>query len=125
MSTASIPAKPIPVTPAEFLIHLRDKVAELRRIRAGLDNVLLGAGWIVANTGVHYAFDVEGGKATNPRVVSVERATRFSERDAQAVAASVKNGADNPGHAVHIRDALDAQIAEYDNLAKALESQTA
>lgn len=100
----------------EILESFNGSMLELLALRRSLQNVILGQGWIV-RTGGEFAlsFTINGSSASNPQVSSLNKATRFSERDAKAVAALVQNGNGEVGEAVHINTAVEESIQ---NLAK-------
>jgi len=97
---------------AEVLETLRASEAELARRDRGLQNVLLGCGYVVRCDGVCLTFDVDAKTrvASNPRVTSASRAHRFTQRDAETLAAVTKNGAGKVAEAVHIVDAVRQEL---------------
>lgn len=91
----------------------RNSITQLEMAAESLKHVLLGQGYIVRCEGLCLAFTIEAGKVSNPVTAQPQMATRFSLRDAEAVAADVKNGNGTAGEAVHVteavRDALEGQ----------------
>ena len=79
-----------------ILATLRTQEAELASRDAGLRNVMLGNGYVVRCAGLFMAFDVDPKtlRASNPRPIgSILGAQRFTQRDAEMLAAATKNGA--------------------------------
>jgi hypothetical protein len=89
-----------------FLASIKDEEDALER----LSNTLLGAGYIVECEGVYLTFTVENGKAFNPVHCAPHRCMRFTQADAERVAAQVKNGRGTRGRAVHVVQALRESI---------------
>ncbi len=97
----------------EILATLRAQEVELARRDAGLRNVLLGNGYIVRCAGLFMAFDVDPKtlRASNPRPIgSSLGAQRFTQRDAEMLAAATKNGAGDQAEAVHVADAVRQEL---------------
>lgn len=105
-------AKPMPTTRAELANQLREQISDLERSSSSLAGTLLGQGFIVVCERVYLTFDVIDGRAMNPRFRRPDLCTRFSERDARALAQEVKNGNGVRAEAIHVRDAIAAQVAE-------------
>lgn len=108
----------------EMLADLRAKRANLADAQTGLSNVLLGQGYIVVSEGnIGLTFDVTNMVATNPRPAGgILRAMRFTRRDAETLAPNVKNGADVPAKAIHVKDAIRIEIAQIESVINMLES---
>lgn len=103
----------MPTALEEVTATFKRRIAELEHAQGMLQNVLLGAGWIVRNGVVTITYDVEGNKAVNPRPCGAERCRRFSKEDAEAVAASTFNGNGEPAHAVHVTQAVEEALADF------------
>lgn len=82
--------------------HLADAEHELEMVTG----VMMSHGFIVQVEGLTMTFTIVDNQATNPRHCRIAEAVRFTRADAQAVAASVKNGNGTFGKAVYVRDAL-------------------
>ena len=106
----------------ESLAQFRESLAEMQRSREGLENVLLGQGWIVKLSGMGTTYKVENKQVSDVQLTQVHRAMRFTKRDAEIVASNVQNGAGEKGIAIHIRQALDIAIDEMQQLIQHLES---
>lgn len=105
--------------------ELIDRKEELKALRESYRHVLFGEGYIVVNPGgVHLAFTVENRRVTTPRFASVQRATRFTRRDAEAVAATVTNGNGERATAMHINQALDEEIARLGRVIEMIQGLT-
>lgn len=94
----------------EFITSQLEYRARLEQARAQLDGVLLGEGWIVACEGVYLSFTITDGQVSEPRHTSPERCTRFTRRDAERIAANVRNGRNTRAEAIHILDALRQEL---------------
>lgn len=101
---------------AELLAEFKERETTLVRVLSGLQNVLLGTGHIVECDGVYLTFDTTGGKATSPRACHPEKCVRFSQADAQRVAAEVTNGRHVQGQAMHVREAVTQDLQELRGL---------
>lgn len=78
--------------------------------------------WIVRNTGnVCMKYDVIYGIITNPRVVHIADATRFTEQTAKHTAAQTFNGDNTPAHAVRFIQALREEQEEVTRLIAGIE----
>lgn len=98
---------------AEFEQSLNDA----KRALDMLQGVLLGQGFIVvAAGGFALNFTIENHIATAPRPIKTSMAPRFSKLDAIHLAASVKDGRGDRAKAVHIKDALAADIANLEGI---------
>lgn len=94
---------------AEVIADFEASIAENNEALRGLENVLLGQGYVVvAEGGLALAFDISDDKqVTNPHVCGgARRATRFTQRDAERIAANVENGNKEKAKAMHVIDAL-------------------
>jgi hypothetical protein len=97
---------------------LIERIAENRNDLDRISNVLLGQGHIVvSHSNLPLDFTIADGVVSAPKVSGFPgRVVRFSERDADAVAANVKDGAGRPSKAVHVRHAILAEIAQLESL---------
>lgn len=102
----------------EITAMIESQIATLKQEHDGLASVLLGQGFIVECRELPLVFDVSAdGKVTNPRPCgSPGQATRFSRRDAEAIAATVVNGNGDKGAAAHVRVAVDAAMKRAQDL---------
>lgn len=101
----------------EFITSQLEYRARLEQARAKLDGVLLGEGWVVACEGVYLSFTITNGLVSDPRHTTPDQCMRFTRRDAERIAASVRNGRNTRGEALHI---LDALRQELDDCARSL-----
>jgi hypothetical protein len=92
-----------------------------------VSNVLLGHGYIVlAPAGFPLSFTVKDGVANSPvRCRFAGWANRFTQRYAEAVAAEVKDGSGQAGRAVHVREAIEAEIVSCTEMIEMLEGALA
>lgn len=83
--------------------------------------------WVVAVEGCFMAYDIDGaGVVTNPTVVAVENATRFSSfDDASKIAAATQNGGGSVGTAMPIEHAITVELEKLRNLDTALRAAQA
>lgn len=94
----------------EFITSQLEYRARLEQARAKLDGVLLGEGWVVACEGVYLSFTITNGLVSDPRHTTPDQCMRFTRRDAERIAASVRNGRNTRGRAIHILDALRQKL---------------
>lgn len=94
--------------------NLKTRIVELEEAQDALANTPLGQpGWVVVSeAGISLTFDIENGVVANPRPTATERAIRFTERDAWNIAGQVFNGNRTPAQAMHIKDAIAADLAD-------------
>ena len=98
---------------AETIAEFEASIAANRFALDNLQNVLLGQGYVViASGGLALSFDVsDDKKVTNPHVCGgARKATRFTLRDAKNIAAKCVNGAGETAKAMHVIDAINAEI---------------
>lgn len=103
-------------------VTFKRRIEELEHAQGMLQNVLLGAGWIVRNGVVTITYDVVENKAINARPCGVEMCRRFSKEDAEAVAASTFNGNGEPAKAVHVTQAVEEALADFRKALASLET---
>jgi hypothetical protein len=101
----------------------RHSLAQLQAARAGLGNVLLGQGFVVEIGELTVRFTVENGVATDPTPCPPHQATRFCREDAERLAAACRNGHDEPGRAVHVREAIERAISTVSGLLARFEAE--
>jgi hypothetical protein len=106
---------------AKIISDFKEGRDKLIRAKLSLDHTLLGAGHVVRVGKLHMTFDVRvreviggGMEAVNGRIAPLLQCARFTKEDAEKIASGCSNGAGEKGEAVHIRDAVRDQIAEYD-----------
>lgn len=117
-------AEKIDLTPyLEMRKQAREHIEQLEMSIGALEGVLLGSAYIVVMPGPLFAdFDVVKGKAmyigfkSNPAFVM-----RFTKRDAEAVALSLKNGNGSNGYAEHVNYALEQALIDAKNLYQRLD----
>jgi hypothetical protein len=97
---------------AQHIADLENELEELEKVEAGLQNVLLGQGYVVVSAaGLALHYDIVGNKATNPSVArNAAYATRFSLRDAENCARITWDGNKEVAKAIHVREAVRAEI---------------
>lgn len=78
--------------------------------------------WVVEVKGCFMAYDIDhGGNVTNPTVVALENATRFSRfDDAENIAAATRNGGNVIGTAMPIEHAITVELDKLRKLDAAL-----
>ena len=108
----------------ETIANTKNAITSYELAAQSLQRALLGQGYIVRCQGLCLAFDIDAGRVSNPRTSQPQMATRFSQRDAEAVAADVKNGNGTPGEAVHVSQAIADALAEQRELLALLEEHT-
>lgn len=83
--------------------------------------------WVVEVEGCFMAYDIDSaGVVTNPTVVAVENATRFSSfTDAEKIAAATQNGAGVTGTAMPVEHAIAVELEKLRNLGAALRAALA
>lgn len=101
---------------AVIVAELDALAVELSEALERVSNVLLGEGYIVVLAGRGVAFKMDGKVASSPSSVRIDRAPRFTKRDAEMLAAEVTNGNGEKAKAVHIRTALMENIEEIVDL---------
>ena len=94
------------------IAHLKTRLQALRHAADMLAGCGLGQGWIV---------QVEGVSLRGFIPCAPEDATRYSLRDALAVAAAVRNGNGATGVAVHVSHAIRAQIGAIESMLEHLQ----
>lgn len=108
------------MTIAGELKRLQETRSELERVRQSLSNTLLGEGHIVQCDAVYITYDVEKRDghyvAINPRSSPPHLCRRFTQRDAEAIAATTKNGAGTVATAIHVADAVRAYLADIESV---------
>jgi hypothetical protein len=110
----------------QVLASMEQQLAEDSEALARLSKVVLWEGWIVQCEGVSLAFDTKLGVASDAKPCGpISNATRFTKRDAKAVAKLVKNGNETVGTAIHIRDAYVASIANLQTLIALIKDKSA
>lgn len=102
----------------------RNTIASYQLVADSLRGVLLGQGFIVLCQDIPLAFDIEDGCAVRPRSSQPQTATRFTRENAELVAAGVQNGNGMAGEVMHVRDAIEAALAEQRDLLALLEDHT-
>ena len=100
----------------EIIDKFEAQVVTLEALKKSLSNVLLGQGWVVHVEGVYQKYEIVGGKIVGCRFCGVENATRFTERDAKAVASNTFNGNKLSGTAIHINDAVKQELEKVKGL---------
>ncbi len=111
---------------SDTIDKLQALIAEDRRDANMLASVLLGAGYIVvSHSGLPLNFTITG--KGERRVASAAqiaahagRVVRFTRMDAELLAFNVTDGAGRPARAVHVVDAIAAQIAEREQILASL-----
>ena len=111
------------MTKEQLISTIQKRRFDLVALRKSYRGVLLGAGHIVRNEGVHYCVETEGNKVVDVQTCPVERATMFVKSDAENLAASISNGRGETGEAVHIVDAIEDEIKEVDQVLADLADQ--
>jgi hypothetical protein len=110
----------------EMMQNLRTAITGYEQAAEQLDGVILGQGFVVRCQGVYLDFDVDGaGLVTNPRMTRPQQAMRFTRSDASRIAASVRNGAEVAGEAVHVRDAVAQELRVTRDLLEQLQEREA
>jgi len=79
--------------------------------------------WIVTCDKLALKFDIVNGCAISPTTCKPWNATLFTKRDAEAVAANVKNGAGKNGEVAQIEEATQATIMETSELLRKLKAR--
>lgn len=110
----------------QLIQDTKDAIAEYQAAGAALRSVILGQGFVVRCQGVCLSFDIGAARAvSDPRPSQPHRATRFTRGDAEAVAASVKNGNGEAGQALHVRLAVEDALEQQKILLATLEAHQA
>lgn len=110
----------------EMMQGLQAAIAGYQVAAEQLDGVILGQGFVVRCQGVYLDFDVDGaGLVTNPRSTRPHQAVRFTRSDATKIAATVRNGNDEAGEVVHVRDAVAQELRVTRELLEQLQERAA
>jgi hypothetical protein len=99
----------------EYVATVDAQIAEMREALATLSRAILGDGYIIRTGGADYpvylTFTVNPDRIVNsPRTSAVHKAMRFTREDAHRIAPSITNGSGQKGEAVHVLDAIRAEI---------------
>lgn len=108
-----------------ILAQLDEQAEEATTRIAGLKNTLLGAGFIVMIETVPLRFTIKDRVANNPFPASLGMATRFTQQDAEAIAAKCQNGNGTKGRAIHILQAYEGRLVEINATREFLATQQA
>jgi hypothetical protein len=109
---------------AEILAELDAQLHDLELARQGLRSTLLGSGFVVTCEGLTIDYWIE----PSTRIVKTKgtapcyMARRFTRRDAERIAAITINGNGKAGTAIHVRDAIERDIAAITSLRATLAS---
>lgn len=96
---------------------LHGRLAELQKARRNYEGVLLGAGYLVRVGMVHLKFTITSERlVTDPVRCKVESADLFTKEDAETIAADHVNGHGEVGKAIHVKDAIEDEIAIVEQL---------
>lgn len=107
----------------DLIADTKRAIAEYEQAAELVRGVILGQGFVVRCEGVYVSFDIDAaGLVKNPRPSQPHQATRFTRADAALVAATVKNGSGTAGEIVHVRDAIDAVLANQRDLLAVLQA---
>jgi hypothetical protein len=96
---------------------LQERLGQLKEAKKNYQNVLLGKGYIVRVGMVHLRFTITSERlVTDPVSCRVESADLFAKEDAEAIAANSANGRGEVGQAIHVKDAIEEEIAMVESL---------
>ena len=110
----------------EMMQNLRTTITGYEQAAAQLEGVILGQGFVVRCQGVYLDFDIDAaGLVTNPRSTRPNMAPRFTRADASRIAATVRNGNEVAGEAVHVRDAIAHELKATRLLLEQLQERAA
>lgn len=104
-------------TVQQTIATIEERLEQLKKERRKYDHVMLEAGYLVRVGPVHLKFTITSERlVTDPAICGVEQAHLFTKKDAEAIAADTVNGSGTVGEAVHIRQAIEDEIAMVEKL---------
>lgn len=111
------------LTKAALLESLKTSLTDSQRDFAMIDHVILGHGFIVVCGGLALNFTIADRRVTaTAGHGKAGRVVRFTREDAEAIAATVTNGRGEKGEAVHVRHAIQKEIAQLQETIAAIEA---
>lgn len=109
-------------TKQEIISDLQADREKLLAAQERFSRVLLREGYVVRCEGLTMTFDIDPKTLTvlGGSTMPLLQAPRYTKENALILANAMRNGNGTPGEAVHIRDAIAANLAECERLLKAL-----
>lgn len=124
MGLAPAPAAPaVEDIKAQTIEQFRGMLHEARKCLAAARRQPLA--YVVICDSIALRYEIVAGKAISPTLAKPWTATRFSLRDATAVAAATKNGAGKVGEVHTVVEAIEAEIKTLEHLLGAMTKEAA